>query len=169
MTSVYTPNSAPTPDAPPPASGLDGSLVMFGYLCLFFTVVFAGVPAFLAAVLAYARRGEATPLMRSHYNLQIGIFWCALSLTLLSLAAMIAAIVIGVANLADLSGAYGAVLQTARTGIPASPSTGWTLLLVSAGLFILAVVWTWVGSIWGGLKLAAGEPIGRPKTPTVSF
>ena len=93
MTSVYAPDGAPRPDPaydlePDRPSSLDTGLAMLGYFLLFFTIFFAGVPAFIAVILAYARKGEAAPVTRSHLRYQIRIFWWCFWLTLLAVAAL---------------------------------------------------------------------------------
>jgi uncharacterized membrane protein len=152
-----TPREAPT---------LDRGLAMFGYLCLFFTVLFAGAPAFIAVILAYARKGDADPIGRSHYRFQILTFWSCFSLTVLSAIAGIAALIFGVAGLSQHwqpKPSMGTLVSWSTSGLtpPTDLSPAWILLLSSLGLFALAIAWTWLAPIWGGLKLAAGKPIGR--------
>jgi uncharacterized membrane protein len=42
---------------------------------LYIAAFFTGVTALIGVVLAYARRGNASPLVRSHLDWQIRIFW----------------------------------------------------------------------------------------------
>jgi len=159
MTSAYTPDLPAAQEEPPASGGLDRGLAMFGYLCLFFTVFFAGVPAFVAVVLAYARQDDADPVSRSHLRFQISVFWWAFGLTVLSAIAMIAAIVVGVASFGELTRAATQVVEGGDLAVGAS--AGWGLLLASIVLFCLATLWTWLAPLWGGIKLAAGKSIGR--------
>src|SRR5690606_24269822 len=125
MTSTYSPDT-PLPSEPPPSRGrgLDHGLAMFGYLCLFFTVLFAGFPAFIAVVLAYVRRGEADPVTRSHLRFQIRIFWWAFWLTVAGAVLVIAALTLGaVEAVRGLGGgAPPALSLPAPLPLPGAPS-----------------------------------------------
>jgi hypothetical protein len=158
---------------------------MFGYLCLFFTVFFAGAPAFVMVILAYARRREADPITRTHLQFQIRTFWWCFWLTILAVAALVAALVIGMAgalgspapadapgletisNTQPLAmpseGAWEELIDGAgrlTDGLQAAP-TALVLLGISGVLSVVSVLWTFLASLWGGLKLAVGLPIGR--------
>jgi uncharacterized membrane protein len=80
---TYLPPTYPHPSVPADSpSAVDRSFGYLGYILLFLSVFFAGVTAFMALILAYARRDGAGPLMRSHWVFQIRIFWIAFALTL---------------------------------------------------------------------------------------
>lgn len=153
---------------------LDRNLAMFGYLCLFLTVFFAGVPAVIAAIIAYARKADADPIGASHYRFQIRTFWWSFGLTLLSVSAGIAAVVQGIWRLVGSN--WGspnpkpvliAVQNAGVTGGSAADTLAavswspWVLLAACILLFSVAVLWTWVASIWGATRLGLGKPVGR--------
>lgn len=154
MTSAY---GAAEPDfeSPPPSRSnpLDRNLAMFGYLCLFFTVLFAGVPAFVMVILAYARQGDADPVARSHLRFQIRTFWWCFLFTLLSAIGLIAAASMGLWHV------FAAGAPAHLSNIPISPE--WLVGLAAVALGLWAMLWTLIASVWGGFKLAVGAPIGR--------
>src|SRR5687768_6848331 len=75
------------------------NLAMFSYGLLFASIFFAGVPALIAAIIAYTQRDEAPPDVRTHYDFQIRIFWVAFALSIAAAACVLGAVVSGVAEL----------------------------------------------------------------------
>lgn len=72
------------------------NLALVNYGLLFASIFFAGLPALIAAIIAYSQRDEAPAQVRSHFSFQIRTFWVAFGLTLgagiCALAATLAAI-----------------------------------------------------------------------------
>lgn len=154
MTSSYGALDPDTPPAGPPRSSpLDRNLAMFGYLCLFFTVLFAGVPAFVMVILAYARQGDVDAVTRSHLRFQIRTFWWCFLFTLLSVIGLIAAASMGLWRV------FAAGMPDHLGAIAISPE--WLVALAAVALGLWAILWTLIASVWGALKLAVGAPIGR--------
>ena len=58
------------------------NLAFINYGLLFASVFFAGVPALIAAIIAYSQQDEAPQTIRSHYKFQIRVFWVAFCLAL---------------------------------------------------------------------------------------
>lgn len=58
------------------------NLAFINYGLLFASIFFAGVPALIAAIIAYSQQDEAPSTVRSHYKFQIRIFWVAFALAL---------------------------------------------------------------------------------------
>jgi uncharacterized membrane protein len=58
------------------------NLAFINYGLLFASIFFAGVPALIAAIIAYSQQDEAPPTVRSHYKFQIRIFWIAFGMAL---------------------------------------------------------------------------------------
>ena len=144
-------------------NGLDRNLAMFGYLCLFFTVLFGGLPAFVMVILAYARRGEVDAVTRSHLRFQIKSFWWCFWLTVLGGVALIAAIILGFGEFVHQV-APAAAAWTDRLADQSGRPTGalvWMTLAGSGALLLWATLWTLFAPLWGGFKLAVGAPIGR--------
>ena len=65
------------------------NLVYILYLCS----LFIGITSIIGVVLAYINKGNASPLLRSHYQNQIGIFWKMLLYTIIG--AVLTIILIG--------------------------------------------------------------------------
>jgi uncharacterized membrane protein len=141
--------------APHPVSR---GLTMVGYLCLFFTVFFLGIPAFIALILAKVREGDVDPVTDSHLRFQIRIFWWAFSLSVISAVGLMASLILGIGRLITREG-HTFVMPDGRLLNGDTALAGLGIASVGAGL--LACLWTWLGSLWGGLRLAGGHPIGR--------
>ena len=58
------------------------NLAFINYALLFAAVFFAGVPALIAAIVAYSQKDEAPPPIGSHFAYQIRIFWIAFAIAL---------------------------------------------------------------------------------------
>jgi uncharacterized membrane protein len=132
----------------------DKALSIINYVILFIAPFVAGFPSLVAAIIAYVRRGSASPLMRSHYDFQIRIFWVGIALGVLGVALIIFALGSGVG--AALAGA-GAWFETA-VGIGA-----WAVLLFIGGVFALIGNFFWyiIASLIGFIRLLDGRPMGR--------
>ncbi len=173
MTSTYSPGGPPSlqagpaePPEPPEPRGLDHGLAMFGYLCLFFTVLFAGFPAFIAVILAYVRRRDADPVTRTHLGFQIRIFWWSFWLTVIGAVLVIAALTFGAAQ--AVRGLGDLTLPALPAPAGAGRTDGTTALWLGAaglGAWGWAALWTWLAPVWGALKLAVQAPIGRLPSP----
>ena len=104
------------------------------YIAGFFT---GGITALLGVLLAYLRRGSASPVVRSHMNWQIRIFWhCILAGIAIFL---LHALVIG---LAAITFGVGAVFMV----IPWAVAAWW-------------LVWTIWAIVKGLQRLGRGQPI----------
>lgn len=80
--------------------GVDGrsgesarNLAFINYALLFSAIFFAGVPALIAAIIAYSQRDEAPPTIGSHYSFQIRIFWVAFVIALVAGLCFLGAVV----------------------------------------------------------------------------
>jgi uncharacterized membrane protein len=140
------------------------NIALVNYGLLFAAVFFAGVPALIAVIIAYAQRDEATPTLRSHHNFQIRIFWVAFALTLAAGICFLAAIVNGV----------GALLEFTRVnGWDSFDSIQIDLSRLSidgtiVGLVVASIVLTFLGAVWliaapafGFIRLASERAIGH--------
>lgn len=58
------------------------NLAFINYGLLFASVFFAGVPALIAAIIAYSQQDQAPQTIRSHYRFQIRVFCVAFCLAL---------------------------------------------------------------------------------------
>jgi uncharacterized membrane protein len=145
---------------------LDRNLAFLGYGLLFFAFFFAGAPALAAVAIAYARRHDAEPLIRSHHAYQIWVFWIGFGFALLMGASGLAAILV----------AFAAVFKVATDGAPSPNVESFfeqifaraaeshlipLCLVASLVLFIVAAVWLVGASAYGFVRLASGKPMGQ--------
>ncbi len=148
-------------------SGADRTIAFAGYGLLASSVFTAGLTGLAGVILAYASRSQVSPGVRRHLNAQIGIFWVALVLFLISVATGIAATVIEIDDLRNGSGVYLAKLQFLAWTIDVS---AWRLVpqvvglvIASAVIGLAGVLWTLIGPLIGLMRLAthAGEGVTR--------
>ncbi|MBV9510287.1 MAG: hypothetical protein JO303_08420 [Caulobacteraceae bacterium] len=147
-------------DKPDRDEEVDRNLALLAYGLMFFAVFFAGAPALVGALIAYARRGQAGPLIARHHRFQIFIFWVGLALML---AAALAALAASFWMAAE-------VIETAARG----RWEGWTViplpdlridrttivLFVSAGVLgALSGLWMLATSAYGFVRLATRRDI----------
>jgi uncharacterized membrane protein len=97
-----------------------------------------GLTIFIGLILAYANRGAAGPVMRSHYTFQIRTFWLSIGWFLVGAAIAF----------------WGGVFSLILVGLP----------FLWLGLSICGLVWVWflIRSILGVVYLARGEAYPRP-------
>ncbi|HEX8232666.1 MAG TPA: hypothetical protein VF559_04885 [Caulobacteraceae bacterium] len=149
---------------PPRDDGADKALTAVNYLILFIAPFVAGFPSLVAAIIAYVRRGSASPVARSHYDNQIRIFWVGIVLSVLAIALVFAAIGTGLG--AGLAGVGELFSGAVGLGV------GAVLMLVAAAMLGIAnVFWYIIASIIGFIRLLDGRPIGRAaggSLPTVA-
>jgi uncharacterized membrane protein len=151
----------------PQDQSVDRNLAFLAYGLLFFSIFFAGAPALVAVAIAYARRAEAPPLIRSHHAFQIVIFGTAFFL------ALAAGICLLTAALAALGAVWQAVTHEGWNHID-TYSIDLSDVHVGAGSIGLAIsalvltaltaVWLVVTSTFGALRLASGRPIRQSGT-----
>ena len=140
---------------------LDRNLALLIYGLLISSVFFAGIPAVIAVVIAYAQRGEASAAVRSHHDFQIRIFWVAFAFSMIAAACVIGAIVVGIGDLLDvgLSGGWGAVSvdwsNVRINGVVVALAAGALLSSVLGGVWLLAA------PAFGFIRLASERSIGN--------
>jgi uncharacterized membrane protein len=101
-----------------------------------------GLTAIAGLILAYAQRGGAGPVMRTHYTFLIRTFWLGL------LLAIVGGVVGGVLF------AIGAVLSVILIGFP--------IMALAGVIWAVAAVWFGVRCIVGLVYLSRGEAYPRP-------
>jgi hypothetical protein len=72
--------------SPDPSTPFARGMAFAAYFLLLAALPTAGTSALLALIIAYARRDSATPLIRSHHQFQIRIFWIGVALVVAALA-----------------------------------------------------------------------------------
>jgi uncharacterized membrane protein len=154
-------------------SGARGSesaknLAMINYALLFAAVFFAGVPALIAAIIAYSQRDAAPSALRSHHDFQIRIFWVAFGFALAAGASLLGAVI----NVAG-----GLFQRTQVTGWDGFDTINLDLSHVTldgtlVGLLVATAVFSLLGGLWlvaapavGFIRLASARGIGHSPGP----
>jgi uncharacterized membrane protein len=140
---------------------VDRNLALLAYGLMFFAIFFAGAPALVAVAIAYARRRDADPALRSHFSFLISIFWGGFALTLLA----------GLSGLAAVLFVIGGVIRGAVVGQWDSLDAvafsqmhiGVVVLFVAAALVlgVLTAVWLILTSAYGFIRLASRRSISQ--------
>lgn len=146
-------------------TGADRTIAFAGYGLLAASVFTAGLTGVAGVILAYASRRQVSPGVRRHLNAQIGMFWLAFVLFVISVTAGIAAAVIEIDDLRNGSHIYLAKLQILAWTIDVS---AWRLVPEVIGLVVVSAVvglagglWIIIGPLIGVIRLAthAGEGV----------
>lgn len=142
------------------------TIAFVNYGLLFAGIFFAGVPAVIAVVIAYAQRDAATPLIRSHHNFQIRVFWIAFAITLAAGVCFLGAVVnlvrvlVELAQMQSWNGFEGVHLDLSQLSLhPVMVG----LLLGSLGLTALAALWLTAAPAFGLIRLASDRPISQER------
>jgi len=143
-----------------PSAMPDGRpLAMLNYGLIFVSIFFAGVPALIAVALAYAQRSKSSPLARSHFRFQIGLFWTGFFIALLAGSLVLTGVVMAAAELVGASGrtlADGFQLSDLRIqGDIIALMIGGVLLAATDALMLMA------GSAFGFIRLASNRSLGK--------
>lgn len=183
MTTAVDATYAATPPAPSPfARGM--AFLIYGLL--FMAIPTLGSSAFVALILAYARRDGAAPLIRSHHRFQIRIFWIGLALGAAAIALAFSAMMDAGPSLpapVHVPRSPHAQLVSYRVDEPVPPreeqadlpafryhfttrALNWrtrSMLEVSASglLFVFACLWGFIAPLYGAARLASGRPMGH--------
>jgi uncharacterized membrane protein len=138
---------------------VDRNLALLAYALLFFAIFFAGVPALIAAAIAYARKRNAEGPARSHYRFQIFIFWVAFALTLLAALAGLAALAVLVGEI--VRGVVDGRWDSWDTVVFSQVHVAGVMVLfgVAGVLAVLTGVWLMVTSAYGFIRLATRQSI----------
>ena len=140
------------------------NLAFINYGLLFASVFFAGVPALIAAIIAYSQQDEAPPTIRSHYKFQIRVFWIAFGLALaagLSFLGVVIRVTSEVFQFTQLPG--WDVHDNVKLDLSNVTLDGTLMaLLASSALFAtLGGVWLILAPALGSVRLASGQGMGH--------
>ena len=144
------------------------NLALLNYALLFAAFFFAGVPALVAAVIAYTQRDSAPEPDRSHFTFQIRAFWVAFVLALIAGFAGLAAVIHILVSLYDLActlGGDGVDGMEVVIGQVAIDATLLALVVSAILLTFLSGLWLIAASILGAIKLASDQGIGKSREP----
>ena len=118
----------------------------------------------VAVGFAYARRGSADPVTRTHYDFQIRRYW--MDLVLVGLGFVFAA--------GALTAGFGAAIEGGMAALGVSIPVHYDAAHIGVGAIFLLVCWLvlWamgllgllLGSIHGALRLVSGQPMGKTRS-----
>jgi uncharacterized membrane protein len=156
-----------------PASGRGGfdasrNLALLNYGLLFAAIFFAGVPALIAAIIAYSQRDDAPPDIRRHLNSQIRIFWVAFGLTFAAGLCLLGALVGSVGDVVAYTHVNGwgrpghLEIDMSRLSLDGSVVA---LLAGFGGLSLLSLGWLVCAPAIGFIRLASQSGIGHSAPP----
>jgi uncharacterized membrane protein len=140
------------------------NLALVNYGLLFAAIFFAGVPALIAVIIAYAQRDAAPPAIRSHHDFQIRIFWAAFVMTMAASACALVAVVSGLGALFEftrVNGLHGfdhIEIDLSRLSLDGRV-VGCTVAAVLLG--VLTMIWLVAAPAFGFIRLASARPIGH--------
>lgn len=140
------------------------NVAYINYALLFAAVLFAGVPAVAAAVIAYSQRDEAPELLASHFAFQIRIFWIAFAMAMTAAASLLGVMVKIAATMFEVTRIEG-------WNAPDVVQIDFTRVTLDAPLVILGALTTLfaaLGGLWlifapalGVMRLASGRAMGH--------
>jgi uncharacterized membrane protein len=142
------------------------NLALVNYGLLFAAIFFAGVPALIAVIIAYAQRDEASPTIRSHHDFQIRIFWVAFAMTMGTGACALAAVVSGLGALLDFTrstgwSGFGHIEINLSQFSLDGRIVGFTVAALVLGL--LTMIWLVAAPAVGFIRLASARAIGHSR------
>jgi hypothetical protein len=180
MTAV-PPTLVPPPQ--PEIERLGGMLAAYiGYGLLLFSLFTCGAAGLLAMILAYDRKGQSAPLAATHFRFQLKIFWICFALTLAAGALWFGGLLSLLrsappppplihnqpdAQLVHIADAWSqpvaAQMWSYHFDMHPAHVPGATAFQLTVGALMLAgaVLFSWIGPIFGIVRLAAGRPIGQ--------
>ena len=140
------------------------SLAVINYALLFSSVFFAGVPAVIAAVIAYSQRDDASPQLASHHNFQIRIFWVAFVIALAAGLCFLGAIVSIAGELFQVTRLEGWKVPDQVQVRLSDVTVDRTLIVLFAGTGLFSAI----GGLWlifapalGFIRLASAQGMGH--------
>ena len=147
------------------SSSDDRNLAFVSYGLLFAAPFVFGLTALIAVVIAYVRKPEAVPMVRSHFRFQIQAFWVSFALSIIAAVALMTGFGFFVA---DMVGMMTNDMQGWDAWRTASYDAGdlrfhsVTLMGVAIFLFcyISAGLWAMLSSVYGMVRLGGQKPVG---------
>lgn len=144
------------------------NLAFINYGLLFASVFFAGVPALIAAIIAYSQRDEAPQTIGSHYRFQIRVFWVAFCLALAAGVSLLGVVIRVTSELFQVTQVPGwDVHDNVKLDLSNVTLDGPLLaMLVSSALFsALGGVWLILAPAFGVVRLASERRMGHSARP----
>ncbi len=136
---------------------------LVNYVLLFIAPFTLGALGLAAIGVAYARRGYADPVTRTHYDFQIRRYWMDLVLVGLGF----------ICGAGALAAGFGAAIEEGMAAMGVRIPVHYDAVHIGAGAIFLLVAWLvlWaigligllLGSIYGAVRLASGQPMGKTR------
>lgn len=144
------------------------NLALLNYGLLFAAIFFAGVPALIAVIIAYAQRDAAPPPIRSHHQFQIKIFWVAFAMSLLAGVCVLGAVGSALSQFVAFTRDAGwDGLGAIEIDLSRLTVDGRSVALGIAALVLgfLTTVWLIAAPAMGFIRLASARGIGHSARP----
>lgn len=141
----------------PRYSDTDRNLAMVIYGLMVAAIFFAGVPALIGVIIAYAQRDNVSPALAQHHRFQIRIFWAAFILSLIAGVCALTAAVLSVGDIIAFSQAGGWDKLFAGEATVADmriDTVAFVLIGVAILLSILTGLWLIAAPAVGFIRLA---------------
>jgi uncharacterized membrane protein len=137
-------------------------LALLAYGLLFLGAFFP-IPAWIGAVIAYARRKSVAPLIASHHRFQLFIFWVATFLGLVTAMSILAAIG-GIFTKVVLAVVHSRWRRMEIAALPPITIDSATVVFVTSFLvlYVLTGLWLLLTSAYGFVRLASQRDIPEP-------
>ena len=143
----------------------DHAVVLLNYLLLGLSPVTFFISGLVAVIVGLIRKGGSDELARSHFRFQRSTYWIVLVVTIIALIGAVIFFATGIVNLP-----WGSI--TGYNGAPVPPNgddrminVGIIGFFASAGVLGLAWLFGLVRIIFGVIRVAMGQPIGRTPLP----
>ena len=148
----------------PRAQNDDRALAFVVYAMHFVSPFVFGLTSLIGVVIAYVRRSEADPLLRSHYRFQIRAFWVGFALAMIAAIALLlgGGVIfwkLAAAVIADApADAWSAVSRELDVTFPVA---AFVSFIVAGCAWLATAAWMILSAVVGAVRLSSGQSIGR--------
>lgn len=142
----------------------DRTLAFVVYAMHFVSPFVFGLTSLIGVVIAYVRKPEAEPLLRSHYRFQIRSFWVGFALALVAAIALMTGVgllffKLATAVVSDMpADGWSAVSQDLDVSFPVA---AFVSLIVAGCAWLATAAWMILSSVVGAVRLSSAQCIGR--------
>jgi uncharacterized membrane protein len=142
----------------------DRTLAFVVYAMHFVSPFVFGLTSLIGVVIAYVRKPDAEPLVRSHYRFQIRSFWIGFGLAMVAAIGLMTGVgllfwKLLAAVLADMpTDGWSAVSQELDVSFPVA---AFVSLIVAGCAWLATAAWMILSSVIGAVRLSSAQCIGR--------
>lgn len=142
----------------------DRTLAFVVYAMHFVSPFVFGLTSLIGVVIAYVRKPDAEPLVRSHYRFQIRSFWIGFGLAMVAAIGLMTGVgllfwKLLAAVLADMpTDGWSAVSQELDVSFPVA---AFVSLIVAGCAWLATTAWMILSSVIGAVRLSSAQCIGR--------